>query len=113
MRLLAEIRAAIEKHASYEYPMSLKRRLALADELVDIAVELGADSDTPFFAEPERDVNPEEKWLEVWKQIGNAVAEEATDDDVIEALVSAVRGLYLLWEPPSVRNRRQEQADQR
>lgn len=54
----------------------------------------------------DRNAAPEEKWLQVHENLTKAWYEEGLDKVRIDHLIMAVRNLYLLLEPPSVRERR-------
>ena len=56
----------------------------------------------------ERNTAPEEKWLDVWRDLQRATTSHESDslDEAAGWIIDAITGLYLLLEPPSVRQRR-------
>lgn len=58
--------------------------------------------------ESERNTAPEEKWLDVWRDLQRATTSHESDslDEAAGWIIDAITGLYLLLEPPSVRQRR-------
>ena len=60
----------------------------------------------------EHNTEPEEEWLKVWTTLERSLT-YTNHQNKLEALTFAIYRLYELLEPPSVRNRRQEQGGER